>query len=1496
MSRLRLIVLFVAAVFLGALSARADEFDTLRLKWRDMLTMGANANPADSSYFEWISSIESVAQNYWSSMKTNSTRTCLWSDLNQLGTRSADITGTYERLRAMAMGYAVHGSVLEGNSGLRGAIISGLDWMDANYYNETKTEYDNWFDWEIGVPLNLNDITVLLYDNLTGAQIANYMDAVNYFTPTPDLTGANEVWKASVVAVRGAIVKSSSRLVSARQALSDVFPYVTSGDGFYADGSFVFHSFFPYNGGYGAQLIETLGPLMQWLKGSSWEVTDPMQANLFRWIHDSFEPFIYKGAMMQMVAGRYYTRRDDDHLDGHNVMGSILRLAQFAPPTDAVAYRRLIKYWLQTDTYRNFVETQTPPFNVWAQEVLSDPNVAPSGELVRHYQFPRMDRVVHLRPGWGFGLAMSSSRTGNFESIRGENVRGWYTGDGIAYLYNSDFAQFADKFWPTVNPYRLPGTTVDNQTRTNASGANYLSPNNWVGGASIQNLYGVSGMQLNAWNSTLAAKKTWFMLDDEVVCLGAGITSTDNRTVETIVENRRLAGYGNNALTVNGAAKPASVGWSEIMTNTSWVHLAGNVPGADIGYFFLQPSTVEALRETRSGSLYDLNTAYGSTNLSTRNFLTLWFDHGVSPSNATYAYVLLPNQTAAQVASYASNPQIAVLENSTRAQGVKEMTLGITAVNFWRDGTNRLGVITVDRKSSVILRNDGTFLELGVSDPTQTNSSVINIEINVPASGALSADAGVSIVQLSPTIKLVVNVNGAGGQASHARFFVGPVQTVALSPAADAYVQNGDQANTNFGASQTLAVKAAATSLGRETYLRFELPPAPGMIFNATLRLVPITVNDLGLNHALAFVSDNSWAETSITWNSKPSSGSEFTRWPLPSAGTPVEIAVTSLAQQSAAADGKLSFRVYSTGMPPPTNGYAAYASKENGAVASRPQLILNLGRVPPTVVLNSPANGSLFDAPATLSLAADAQAPGSSATAVDFYSGSTKLAELSASPYTFTLTNLAAGKYTFTAIATDIGGLMSTSGPVTISVYNPQPPGRGTGLIGDYYMNQNLTGLTLTRTDPTVNFDWGFAAPAPSFPADRFSVRWTGKLQARQAGVHLFHTVSDEAVRLWVNGQLLIDHWTAHSATEDTGAISLVPGQYYDIALEYFDYVGTAVAQLYWTQPGGTKEIIPQTQLYPAASGLRGAYFSGTNFARSVFTRIDGAVNFSWGDSSPDPALLPGSFSVRWTGKVWANQSGPHAFYTRSDDGVRLWVNNQIVISNWTVHTATENSGTINLVAGQYYDLTLEYFDNANAATAVLMWAPPGESKQVIPEGNLTPNQNNEPPALATIPNLLVTPGHSLTFSVTAADADTPAQLLTFSLDPGAPAGASINRTNGLFTWAPAPTQPLGSYSVTVRVTDNGAPVMTDAQTVNINLGADFTSQPALTISRSGSNVVLGWPVEAGSFQLYTTANLSPSSTWTHVSSTPAVSNGQCVVSLPASTNPAGFFRLQTQ
>ena len=97
-----------------------------------------------------------------------------------------------------------------------------------------------------------------------------------------------------------------------------------------------------------------------------------------------------------------------------------------------------------------------------ARNLMNDALVTPRPELIGCFAFPAMDRARHLRPGFGFGISMCSSRIYDYESINGENLHGWFTGDGMAYLYNSDLNQFADAFWPTVNPYRLPGTTTPN--------------------------------------------------------------------------------------------------------------------------------------------------------------------------------------------------------------------------------------------------------------------------------------------------------------------------------------------------------------------------------------------------------------------------------------------------------------------------------------------------------------------------------------------------------------------------------------------------------------------------------------------------------------------------------------------------------------------------------------------------------------------------------------------------------------------------------------------------------------------------------------------------------------------------------------------------------------------------------------------------------------------------------------------------------------------------
>jgi hypothetical protein len=141
---------------------------------------------------------------------------------------------------------------------------------------------------------------------------------------------------------------------------------------------------------------------------------------------------------------------------------------------------------------------------------------------------------------------------------------------------------------------------------------------------------------------------------------------------------------------------------------------------------------------------------------------------------------------------------------------------------------------------------------------------------------------------------------------------------------------------------------------------------------------------------------------------------------------------------------------------------------------------------------------------------------------------------------------------------------------------------GTGTGLTGRYYDNTNFLSLHTTRTDSTVNFNWGSGAPVTGMGADTFTVRWNGDVQAQFTETYTFHTVTDDGVRLWVNGQLIIDKWVNQSAKEWTGTISLSAGQRYAIRMDYYENGGSAVAQLLWSSPSRTKQVIPSTQLYP--------------------------------------------------------------------------------------------------------------------------------------------------------------------------------------------------------------------------------------------------------------------------------------------------------------------------
>ncbi len=140
-----------------------------------------------------------------------------------------------------------------------------------------------------------------------------------------------------------------------------------------------------------------------------------------------------------------------------------------------------------------------------------------------------------------------------------------------------------------------------------------------------------------------------------------------------------------------------------------------------------------------------------------------------------------------------------------------------------------------------------------------------------------------------------------------------------------------------------------------------------------------------------------------------------------------------------------------------------------------------------------------------------------------------------------------------------------------------------GTGLQATYYNNMDFTGTSITRIDPTINFNWGNGSPSTSIQADTFSASWIGQVKPKTTGTYTFYTNSDDGVRLWVNGILLINKWNNQATTEYSGTIQLNGGQKYDIALEYFDNTRGAVVQLSWSSIGLPKEIIPQSALYPS-------------------------------------------------------------------------------------------------------------------------------------------------------------------------------------------------------------------------------------------------------------------------------------------------------------------------
>ena len=203
----------------------------------------------------------------------------------------------------------------------------------------------------------------------------------------------------------------------------------------------------------------------------------------------------------------------------------------------------------------------------------------------------------------------------------------------------------------------------------------------------------------------------------------------------------------------------------------------------------------------------------------------------------------------------------------------------------------------------------------------------------------------------------------------------------------------------------------------------------------------------------------------------------------------------------------------------------------------------------------------------------------------------------------------------------------------------------------GEYYNNINLSGSPLVRNDKKVEFDWGKGSPAQGIRADNFSARWTRRLDF-EAKTYRFNVRVDDGVRLWVDGQLLIDQWNDGSMRTYSVERTMTQGKH-DVRVEMYERTGQA-AITFWRE---TVESYPD---------WKGEYFGNVRLIwQPAADPQRQGHRLYLGRRRSGAGLAGRQFSVRWTRQLHF-PAGSHRFFVEVDDGVRLWVDGMLIIDQW--------------------------------------------------------------------------------------------------------------------------------------------------------------------------------------------------------------------------------------
>ncbi|HCX3707433.1 TPA: polysaccharide lyase 8 family protein [Staphylococcus aureus] len=745
-------------------NVQTPDYEKLRNTWLDVNYGYNKYDEKNDAMKKKFDATEKEAEKLLKEMKTESDRKYLWAGAENLETNSSHMTRTYRNIEKIAEAMKHPKTTLKNDENKK-KVKDALEWLHKNAYgkepdkkvaaltsnfkNKTtgKNTNLNWWDYEIGTPKSLTNTLILLNGDISSDEKKKYTAPIKTFAPESDkilssvgqpeqAKGGNLVDIAKVKLLESIIEEDKDMTKNSIDSFNKVFTYVQSNatgkerNGFYKDGSYIDHQDVPYTGAYGVVLLEGISQMMPMIKATPFKDSNQNDTTLKSWIDDGFMPLIYKSEMMDLSRGRAISRENEtSHSASATVMKSFLRLSDAMDNSTKAKYKKIVKTSVKSDSSYKQNDYLSSYSDIDKMKALMEDSTLSTNDLTQQLKiYNDMDRVTYHNKDLDFalGLSMTSKNVARYESINNENLKGWHTGAGMSYLYNSDVKHYRDNFWATADMKRLAGTTtLDNEILKDTD--DKKSSKTFVGGTKFDDQHASIGMDFENQDKTLTAKKSYFILNDKIVFLGTGIKSTDSsKNPVTTIENRKSNGY---TLYTDDKQTTAS---DNQETNSVFLE-STNKPKNNIGYHFLNKPKITVTKESHTGKWKEINKSQKSEDKKDE-YYEVTQKH--SNTDDKYGYVLYPGITKDNFKSKAS--QVTVVKQDDDFHVVKDNESVWAGVNY-SDSAKTFEIngtkVEVKVKGMFILKKkDDKTYECSFYNPESTNTAS-DIESKISMTG-----------------------------------------------------------------------------------------------------------------------------------------------------------------------------------------------------------------------------------------------------------------------------------------------------------------------------------------------------------------------------------------------------------------------------------------------------------------------------------------------------------------------------------------------------------------------------------------------------------------------------------------------------------------------------------------------------------------------------------------------------------------------------------------